>query len=90
MTSKENFLHLFTPDQPKVIAIEPMTGAANNFNNKIGLQTLEPNDVYKVEWDIAIDTLNTKVKSNKLINKLPYTLCIRSTLICFTFSPLSI
>ncbi|MFT4698641.1 MAG: aldose 1-epimerase [Flavobacteriaceae bacterium] len=69
-TSKENFLHLFTPDQPKVIAIEPMTGAANNFNNKIGLQTLEPNDVYKVEWDIAIDTLNTKVKSNKLINKL--------------------
>ena len=55
-TSKENFLQLYTPDQPNTIAIEPMTGAADNFNNKIGLQTLQPNDIYKVEWMLAIET----------------------------------
>jgi len=43
-TSKENFLQLYTPVQPNVIAIEPMTGAADNFNNKTGLQTLQPDD----------------------------------------------
>lgn len=56
-TSKEHFLQLYTPDQPNVIAIEPMTGAANNFNNNIGLQILKPNDTYNVEWNLAIETL---------------------------------
>ena len=56
-TSKKNFLQLYTPEQPNIIAIEPMTGAADNFNNKIGLQTLDPNDTYNVEWNIAIETL---------------------------------
>lgn len=63
-TSKENFLQLYTPDQPNVIAIEPMTGAADNFNNKIGLQTLDPNDTYHVEWHIATEILNTKIITN--------------------------
>ncbi|MEH6536345.1 MAG: aldose 1-epimerase [Psychroserpens sp.] len=69
-TSIENFLQLYTPNQPNVIAIEPMTGAADNFNNKIGLQMLDPNDTYNVEWNIKIETLNSKTKTNKLINKL--------------------
>ena len=69
-TSKENFLQLYTPDHLNTIAIEPMTGAANNFNNKIGLQTLQPNDTYNVRWNVAIKTLNTKQNINKLINKL--------------------
>jgi len=65
-TSKENFLQLYTPVQPNVIAIEPMTGAADNFNNNIGLQTLHPKDTYIVRWNMAIETLNT----NQLIHKL--------------------
>jgi len=69
-TSKENFLQLYTPDQPNTIAIEPMTGAADNFNNKIGLQTLQPNETYNVRWNMAIETFNTKIKTNQLINKL--------------------
>ena len=56
-TSKENFLQLYTPKRPNTIAIEPMTGAADNFNNKIGLQTLQPNCIYCVEWNLAIINL---------------------------------
>lgn len=58
-TAKENFLQLYTPNQPNTIAIEPMTGAANNFNNKIGLQTLQPNTTYNVKWYMAIQALKT-------------------------------
>lgn len=59
-SSKENFLQLYTPDQPNVIAIEPMTGAPDNFNNRIGLQKLHPNETYNVEWNLTIETLNPK------------------------------
>ena len=69
-TSKENFLQLYTPVQPNVIAIEPMTGAADNFNNKTGLQTLQPNDTYLVKWNMAIETYITKLNTNHLIDKL--------------------
>ena len=65
-TSKENFLQLFTPDRQNVVAIEPMTGATDNFNNKIGLQTLQPNETYHVKWSIAIEPCNTH--TNQLIN----------------------
>lgn len=65
-STKENFLQLYTPDLPNAIAIEPMTGAADNFNNKIGLQTLQPSDTYNVKWNMAIETLTTK--TNQLIN----------------------
>ena len=60
-TSKENFLQLYTSSQPNVIAIEPMTGAADSFNNKIGLQILKPKDNYSVEWNIAIQILTNKI-----------------------------
>jgi aldose 1-epimerase len=56
-TSIENFLQLYTPDQPNIIAIESMTGATDNFNNKTGLQTLDPNQTYNLTWDMAIETL---------------------------------
>jgi aldose 1-epimerase len=58
-TSENNFLQLYTPEDLNIIAIEPMTGAANNFNNQIGLQTLNPNENYDVEWKIIIKTLQT-------------------------------
>lgn len=65
-TSKENFLQLYTPDRQNIVAIEPMTGATDNFNNKIGLQTLQPNETYHVKWSIAIEPCNTH--TNQLIN----------------------
>ena len=63
-TSKENYLQLYTPLQGNTIAIEPMTGAADNFNNKIGLQTLQPNQTFLVKWIIAIETAVTKLNTN--------------------------
>jgi len=44
-----------------------MTGAADNFNNEIGLQTLQPNETYNMKWLIAIDTRNSKIHANQLI-----------------------
>ena len=63
-TSKDNIG--FTPDRQNVVAIEPMTGATDNFNNKIGLQTLQPNETYHIKWSIAIEPCNTH--TNQLIN----------------------
>lgn len=63
-TSKENFLQLYTPEVCNVIAIEPMTGTGNNFNNEIGLQTLQPNETYNMKWLMAIETRNSKINTN--------------------------
>ncbi len=53
-TSKENYLQLFTLENRVSLAIEPMTGLPNNFNNKIGLQILNPNENYTVSWNIKL------------------------------------
>jgi|TARA_B110000967_G_scaffold201175_1_gene238072 aldose 1-epimerase len=58
--SKDFFLQLYTPDDQNIIAIEPMTGAADNFNNEIGLQTLQSNETYDVKWCVSIETLKLK------------------------------
>jgi aldose 1-epimerase len=63
-TSKENFLQLYTPEVLNVIAIEPMTGAADNFNNQIGLQMLQPNETYNMKWLMTIETRNSKTLTN--------------------------
>lgn len=52
--SKENFLQLYTPKDIPVIAIEPMTGVSNSFNNKIGLQEVEPNKTYALTWVVKL------------------------------------
>ena len=41
-----------------------------NFNNKTGLQTLQPNDTFLVKWNMAIETSITKLNTNQLIDKL--------------------
>jgi aldose 1-epimerase len=51
---KENYLQLYTPKDFSVIAIEPMTGVSNSFNNKIGLQVLEPNETYSITWNVKL------------------------------------
>lgn len=66
-TSKENYLQLYTPNNHNVIAIEPMTGAADSFNNKIGLQTLRPNDSYIVKWNVTFENRTDKLNTNQLI-----------------------
>jgi len=57
-SSRGNLLQLYTPNQYNCIAIEPMTGACDSFNNKIGLQMLESGNNYKVEWKVCIKTYN--------------------------------
>ncbi|SDG71074.1 aldose 1-epimerase [Winogradskyella thalassocola] len=54
--SEANYLQLYTPSNPNIIAIEPMTGVSNSFNNKIGLQILNVNDSYKLDWIISVET----------------------------------
>lgn len=48
----ENYLQLYTPKDLPFIAIEPMTGVSNSFNNKIGLQILEPKNSISLTWSI--------------------------------------
>ncbi len=49
-----SFIHVYTPPKPNVVAIEPTTGVSNSFNNKIGLKTLAPNEVYQLKWNVKI------------------------------------
>jgi len=53
-SSKETFLQLFTPPKKNIIAIEPTTGISDSFNNKIGLQILEPDETYTIDWNITL------------------------------------
>ena len=54
-SEKENFLQLYTPENLPIIAIEPMTGISNSFNNTIGLQILEPNKSHAITWNLDIN-----------------------------------
>lgn len=50
--SEDNFLQLYTPKDKSIIAIEPMTGVSDTFNNKIGMQVLQANKTYVLNWDL--------------------------------------
>jgi aldose 1-epimerase len=50
----ENYLQLYTPKDLPLIAIEPMIGVSNSFNNKIGLQVLQPNTSFSLKWNVKI------------------------------------
>jgi aldose 1-epimerase len=54
-TSFDNsYLQIYTPKNSNNIAIEPLTGISNSFNNKEGLQTLKPNETFNINWKIEI------------------------------------
>lgn len=53
-SSESNFLQIYTPKLPNVIALEPMTGIADSFNNNVGLQILKPKNIYEVEWTVIV------------------------------------
>ena len=53
-SAKENYLQLYTPNKANTIAIEPISGPSNSFNNKLGLQVLDPGETYQVNWSIKL------------------------------------
>jgi aldose 1-epimerase len=53
--TEDNYLQMYTPQGFSVIAIEPMTGISNSFNNNIGLQVLEPNESYSLTWSVKMN-----------------------------------
>ena len=53
-SAKNNFLQAYTPPKLNTIAIEPTTGVSDSFNNKIGLEILNPEEIYKVKWGLKI------------------------------------
>ena len=53
-SSSQTFLQLYTPPKANTIAIEPTTGVSDSFNNKIGLQVLEPGKTYDIDWKIKL------------------------------------
>ena len=50
----DNFLQLYTPPHPNTLAIEPTTGVSDSLNNKIGIKTLHPNEIYVMSWKIRM------------------------------------
>lgn len=54
--SSDKFLQLYTPKNKNVVAIEPQTGIANSFNNRVGLKILKPTETYQETWKINLYT----------------------------------
>ncbi|BDS14354.1 aldose 1-epimerase [Aureispira anguillae] len=48
----QQFVQLYIPAHRKSIAIEPMTAAADCYNNNWGVKTLKPNAIYQTTWFI--------------------------------------
>ena len=46
------YLQIYTPPTRDAIAIEPMTGISDSFNNKIGLQVLKADESYQQTWKV--------------------------------------
>jgi aldose 1-epimerase len=59
-SAKDNFLQLYTPSDPNKIAIEPMTGVCDSFNNKMGLQVIHPHEQFDLEWDVSFTKTTQK------------------------------
>jgi len=49
------YFHIFTPNNLPLVAIEPLTGMPNNFNNLEGLNVLAPNESYVQNWTIFLE-----------------------------------
>ncbi|GGF65382.1 aldose 1-epimerase [Wenyingzhuangia marina] len=51
----ENFFQMYTPPKENVIALEPVTGVSDSFNNKLGLQELKAADKYEINWTVTVE-----------------------------------
>ncbi|CAL2095563.1 aldose 1-epimerase [Tenacibaculum sp. 190524A02b] len=49
-----NYIQVYTPDLDNYIAVEPLTGIADSFNNKVGLQELNPEEIFTIKWTIEL------------------------------------
>ena len=49
----DRYLQIYTPDHQQSIAVEPMTGIANAFNNQIGLKTIDPGEKLHKTWRLT-------------------------------------
>lgn len=52
--SKNNYLQIFTPNNPNLVAIEYMTAPPNCFNDCIDLMQLEPSKEFSTTWGIQL------------------------------------
>ncbi|OSY86834.1 hypothetical protein WH52_14535 [Tenacibaculum holothuriorum] len=50
----KNFIQIYTPEVDNYLAIEPITGPSNSFNNNLGLKTLLPKDTFNIQWTIQL------------------------------------
>ena len=55
--NKYNYLQIYTPDDRKSLAIEPMTCAPNTFNNGLGLIVLKPGQTVEFAWGANLTDL---------------------------------
>ena len=58
VSTEDSYLQLYTPPTRNALAIELQTSPANAFNNKIGLQILQPNDTFNMNWKIELKPTN--------------------------------
>lgn len=54
-SADENYFQMYTPPRANTIALEPVTGISDSFNNKMGLKELEAGDNYSLNWKITLD-----------------------------------
>ncbi|MCP4123830.1 MAG: aldose 1-epimerase [Bacteroidetes bacterium] len=53
--SKYNYLQVYIPKTRDAVAIEPMTCAANAFNNSYGLITLKPGEEFEAKFGVYLE-----------------------------------
>jgi len=51
-SNHSKYLQLYSPPNEERIAIEPMTGISDSFNNKKGMKVLNPNEVFVEKWKL--------------------------------------
>jgi aldose 1-epimerase len=52
---KYNYLQIYIPPDRRSIAIEPMTGNINNFNNKDGLLVIKPGESFNAKYGVNLE-----------------------------------
>ncbi len=53
------YLQFYTPPVDNTIAIEPVTGISNSFNNSHGLQVLDAGEDYEITWQLNLNHQST-------------------------------
>lgn len=54
-SAEENYFQMYTPPVANTIALEPVTGISDSFNNKLGLLELKAGTKNEVNWKITLE-----------------------------------